>query len=112
MAGKRRAKFGAHRSRALFVPEMFKPTLEKLTVSLLFMALLFLFVLVDVPDWLFSPVTLVLAWPLLWLTGSCSGEFEYVCTQASSFIGLLLTLFYWYFTASLVTAVYQIAGRK
>ncbi len=107
MASKRKAILQAHRSRALFVPEMFRPTMSKLTVSLLFMAVLFLLVLVDVPEWLLNPLTTLLAWPLLLLSGSCAGELEYVCTQASSFIGLMLTLFYWYFTASLATAVYH-----
>ena len=102
----------AHRSRALFVPEMFKPTLEKLTVSLAFLAVLFLLLLLDVPDWLFGPVTTVLAWPLLWLAGGCQGEFEHACTQASSFIGLLLTLFYWYFTASLFSEIFKAMGRR
>ncbi len=112
MARKKAMMAHAHRSRALFVPDMFRPTLEKLTVSLLFMALLFLLVLVDVPDWLFNLLTTLLAWPLLWMSSNCVGEFEYVCTQASSFIGLMLTLFYWYFTASLFTAVYRLLVRK
>ena len=107
MAKKKRPATHAHRSRALFVPEMFRPTLPKLTVSLLFMAVLFLLVLIDVPEWLLNPLTTLLAWPLLLLSSNCTGDLEYVCTQASSFAGLLLTLFYWYFTASLATAVYQ-----
>ncbi|MFH1200587.1 MAG: hypothetical protein V1708_05970 [Candidatus Micrarchaeota archaeon] len=112
-SGKRKAPKAAHhlRSRALFVPEMFRPTLEKLTVSLIFMAVLFLMVITDVPDWLFSPLTLLLAWPLLWLSGNCAGETAYACTQASSFIGLLLTLFYWYFSASLLAAIIRVFSR-
>ncbi|MFH1106780.1 MAG: hypothetical protein V1787_02695 [Candidatus Micrarchaeota archaeon] len=97
------------RSRAMFMPEMFRPTLPKLTVSLLFMAVLFLSVLIDLPDWLFGPLTMGLAWPLLWLTSNCNGE--KVCTDVSSFVGLMLSLFYWYFTASLVTAILQVVSR-
>lgn len=78
--------------------EFLQPTLEKISLAFFFLFVVFLGLLVELPEWIYLPLMTILAWPLLGLAQLC-GQSDLECQNAASFVGLMLSLFYWYLAA-------------
>ncbi|MBU1197088.1 hypothetical protein KJ765_01100 [Candidatus Micrarchaeota archaeon] len=83
---------------------IFKPTVGKLTLALVLMVILFLLLIIDLPENVYQAILMIIAWPLFFVAGQCGVETE--CLQPASFIGVLLMVFYWYVTASLLEGIF------
>ncbi|MFH0972002.1 MAG: hypothetical protein V1835_05560 [Candidatus Micrarchaeota archaeon] len=78
--------------------EFLKPTLEKISLAFFLLFIVFLGLLIDIPEWIYIPLMTILAWPLVGLAQLC-GQSDLECQNAASFIGLILSLIYWYLAA-------------
>ncbi|HLC48145.1 MAG TPA: hypothetical protein VJI13_03645 [Candidatus Norongarragalinales archaeon] len=78
--------------------EFLQPSLEKISLAFFMLFVVFLGLLIDIPEWAYLPLMTILAWPLLGLAQLC-GQSDLECQNAASFVGLLLSLLYWYLAA-------------
>ncbi len=86
--------------------DFIQPTLEKISIAFFFLFVVFLGLLVDLPEWIYLPLMTILAWPLLGLAQLC-GQSDLDCQNAASFVGLFLSLAYWYLASCFLAWVLE-----